>query len=260
MIIILLLILLLITIKFKIHRLKIFQLVLYSDHYPYNNMLPILQNYYRTFPDIKTYFYCFSETIQDEYVLIENVLYIKGGPETLTNTMEKTMKAFEYFRREIEECDYFLRSSISTIIDLELFSKEMRHRTIDYGGHVKGAYHIHHPSGMSDTSLLGIPYYQGICIILSNEMCKLILNNLDKVEIEVVDDTSFGLFVHRFKKNARYGSLDSMFSPPDDIQYIDNYTKKNSIIIYRNKNNDREIDIRNMDYITKKLMYTKYFD
>ena len=38
---------------------KVLQLVLHNDHYPYDQMLPILSKYYKNFSHVKTVFFLF---------------------------------------------------------------------------------------------------------------------------------------------------------------------------------------------------------
>ena len=52
-------------------------LVLTSNNDIYNRMYKITSPYYKQFPDVKTIFYKFSKDIEENYLLVDDVLYIK---------------------------------------------------------------------------------------------------------------------------------------------------------------------------------------
>ena len=65
--------------------------------------------------NITFYFYCYKEDLQEEYVIEDDMIYIKGAETYVPGILEKTIKVFEITKNM--EYDFLLRSNISTVID-----------------------------------------------------------------------------------------------------------------------------------------------
>lgn len=61
----------------------VLHLVLYSKDLNdiYEDMYQTTRSYYHSFIHVKTVYYTFSSTIEDDYILIDDILYIKGNTQ-----------------------------------------------------------------------------------------------------------------------------------------------------------------------------------
>ena len=63
-------------------------------------MFGILQKYYQKFTNVRTVYYAYSNAIEQDFVLSDMILFIKGIEVYGTQITEKTIKAFEFFQNE----------------------------------------------------------------------------------------------------------------------------------------------------------------
>ena len=111
----------------------ILHLVLFShDNGLYDIMYHITKKYYHSFENIKTIYYCFDEHIEDNYILKDDILYIKGTEGYVPNILDKTIKTFSYINDK-EEFNYIIRSNISTIINCSVLNSILTDNIIHYG-------------------------------------------------------------------------------------------------------------------------------
>lgn len=220
-------------------------LILYNDIPIYNEMKDILTNYLLT-QNIKFFFYCYKEDLDQEYKIDGNILYIRGKETYLPGILEKTIKAIEICQQF--EFDYILRSNISTIVNIDLLNKYLQKNTIDYGGSsIYNLQWLDPASGITDHRYRGTRFIHGTGIILSRKATELLIADKNKINYNIIDDVSLGLFFKQYFKKIK------------GIGQVYNSTKYiNNIIFYRNKNNNRKIDIENMkniisDIIDKKI-------
>lgn len=248
---------------------KILHLVLYSinDKTPYYDaMYNITRKYYKTLSNIKTIYYCYSnDIINTDYKLIDDLLLIKGDETYVPGILEKTIKAFHYFASDINDYDYIVRSDISTIIDFDLLNIKLNNyseKLIYAGGLIEKLNWFDYDGGIVNKKYFGINFAQGTCIIFTPNIVKYIINNKNIIDYSIVDDVSLAILL---KNNINI----EPFSICDYNEYYcipdikNNYTLLSSminsynIIVYRNKNNDRNIDVSQMDMIVNMLLNNK---
>jgi len=115
--------------------MKILHLVLYSDNTDYyKKMYKLTSEYYKIFSDrIDTYYYKFDNSITEEFLLVDNILNIKGSESYIPGILNKTIKAFKYFAPKIDEYDYILRSNISSVINFTKLFEFLETNEINIG-------------------------------------------------------------------------------------------------------------------------------
>ena len=225
------------------NKYNILHLVLYSDDEYYNKMYEITRKFYKKFNNIKTIYYKFSPSINNDYELNDDILLIKGNESYIPGILDKTMKAFKYF--ENDNFDYIVRSNISSIINFNLINFD----NIDYGG---GYYltlnWIDPNSGIDDDKYFGTEYFSGTFILFSKKLFRNILKNSHFINFNIIDDVAIGLLIHQHF-NDIITKIIPGFIIVDNINNLD----FNTITCYRNRSNDRNIDIKNMEFIINKL-------
>lgn len=225
------------------NKYNILHLVLYSDEEYYNKMYEITRNFYKNFNNVKTVYYKFSSSIDNDYKLIDDILLIKGDDTYVPGILDKTIKAFKYF--ENYNFDYIVRSNISSIINFNLVNFD----DIEYGG---GNYMIlnwyDQKSGINDDKYMNIPFFQGTFIIFNKKIFNKIMNNIHFIDMNIIDDVAFGVLIQNYIKNITLKTI-----PGFTIIYNVNDLDFNTITCYRNKSEDRNNDIKNMEFIVNSI-------
>jgi len=238
-------------------KLKILNLVLYSDSAEYNEMYNITNEHYKKYKNVKTVYYTFlknDENTNEKYKYDDkkNILYIKGKDTYLPGVLDKTLKAFYYFKDDYKKYDYIVRSNISSIVNFNNLCNELERNPVDYGTSIYLMIHKNYrdPScGINDDKYQGTEYASGTCIIFSKRIFEEILLKLNLFDYSVIDDVSIGNFV---KNNTKYKLkvLNKFLISNSDIFKDKNINK---YILFRNRNNDRNKDIDIMKYIVKNI-------
>ncbi len=250
---------------------RILHLVLYSDDKYYTQMYHILNEYYKTFPPdiITTVFYRYKENVKDYFDAKSNILYLNGTDDPAnyaSGIIEKTLKAFRHFEKDLQEYDYVLRSNISTIVDINLLIKQLQETPITFygGGHKDILNWL--GGGITDSVWFGTEFIQGTSIILTAAAVQFILDNEYLVRKDIVDDVSIGIFMREYKPDVkvqdlwwRYMNVPA-FSQNNQINTNGIYNMiSGKYIFYRNKcfgicSHDRSLDVIQMQLITDILL------
>ena len=224
----------------------IFFLILYS--YEYKEMYN-LQSQYLKNSQIPHLFYCFNEEQENEYSVIDNILYIKGKETYIPGILDKTIKAMNYVKDNYSDIDYIVRQNISTIILYPELTKRILESNVDFGGPLY--YNRAYPN--TESGLIGdkydlyghLPFISGICMVFSKKAIEFILTHIPEImEYEVVDDLSISYAFSLIPNEMKFEKING------NIGWNKDFNNENDIICYRNKsNNDRNIDIERMKNI-----------
>lgn len=222
----------------------------------YKEMLKIQRMYVHTHKNIDAYFVMYREN-QEEEVLVENDFIYVRGKEGHLQILNKTLVAMEYLTN-IKHYDYIIRTNISTIFKLtEVYGfllNELDRTEIYTGGNCFVLFTYRNANvGITDETnkyykIMGCPFVQGTCILLSNDVVKYMIDHKDKFIYEVVDDVSIGLFMRSFMNH-----IHEKLNTTKRIQINTNCYYPGSVI--RNKTDDsRETDVINMrEYVNTYL-------
>lgn len=240
----------------KPSKLKYVNLVLYSDDREYNEMKEITQKYYKKFENVKTIYYKYDEKINEEYLMEGDVLKIKGKETYVPGILEKTVKAMEYV--ENDEYNYLVRSNISTIVDFKLLDEELKKNPIEYGGGlINNLQRLDENAGIKDNAHFGLNYVSGTAIIMSKNTLKEMIKQKDKIDYKIVDDVSIGLLMRFLKKEpvlVKEGSFLIVSDVNGDADKIVKMISEKPYIFYRNRNNDRKTDVKQMRIVIDHLL------
>lgn len=226
--------------------MKLLHLVLYSqpkDNQCYDEMLAMTREYYKRFNDtVKTIYYKYAD-IEEDFVMQDDMLLIKGKETLIPGVLDKTIKAFEYFSDE--DYDAIVRSNISTIVNFTLLHQRLNDDIPYYAG-AKVENLQWTGGGIEDPSYFGTQFACGICYILSKAAVMYLIENKDKVRMDIVDDVSLALFHKEHRPDAyppieigMYAYLPCFFRRVDDRMVLQtkelvDYIKNKNIIFYRN--------------------------
>lgn len=198
--------------------------------------------------NIKYYFYTYSESMDTDYQIDGDVIYIRGTETFLPGITEKTIKAFEICQQIGSEYDYLVRSNISSVINFDLLNQHINYSPpFEYGGNLLVLKWLDPKSGIIDNRYKGICFMSGCCIILSKNIVKLIVDNKNNINYNLIDDVTIGHFIKNHKPNAKIKKINK--------QFIENVSSSSQHhIIYRNKRRDRMNDVIAMRNIINKLL------
>ena len=239
--------------KFNILNLILFSNEKCLDQEYYLKMVELQKEYMKSYNsnnnNITFYFYCYKEDLQEEYMIEDDMIYIKGTETYIPGILEKTIKAFEITKNM--EYDFLLRSNISTVIDyskLDNILYKIPDDVIYAGGSSLLHNWIDDKCGIH--KIYNIPFILGTSIILKREGVHKLINNKNVLSEKIIDDVAIGLFFNHFGDKP-YG-FDSYYSY--NLSCV-----SNDVIFYRNrisyeKTAQRENDLINMQNIIKQLM------
>jgi hypothetical protein len=241
---------------------SILNLVLYSSDNggPYDRMRKMTEKYYKSFPYVTTYYYCFEPDLEKEFVFKDNILYVKGDETFIPGILQKTISAFEYFKNEIPKYRYVVRSNISTVIRFDLLQEDLKNNAVGYGCAL--CWNMEYNNNKAALPENTIIFSSGTSIIFSSDVVMNIINNKHKLDMMKIDDASIGEFIQNempevemqpvLKNVPNYGFH---FVPDlkEDHDKIKDLIKDNKIIFFRNHNGNRELDANQMAIIVDVL-------
>jgi hypothetical protein len=229
---------------------QILNLVLYSrdNGGPFDTMQKILEDYYKRFHFVTTYFYCCNPDLETDYKLEGNILYIKctdGYPVLIG----KTIQAMEYFKDEIPKHKYLIRTNVTTIVRFDLLQPDLSNNSVDYGCAL--CFDLNNKDG--------VPFSSGTSIIISSHVAMNMIQNKDKINMKDVDDVGTGTFIKNempqiemkpvLKDVPNYGFY-FINNMEEDREKIKKFINDNKIVFFRNNNGgDRKLDISQMKII-----------
>lgn len=229
--------------------MKILILAIYSETNYYNKMLQI-QRYQKLNPNITRYFVTFRN--QNSEIEIKDDMIFINGNESRLNITKKTLLSMKYLLNNLgQKYDFIIRSNISTIIDtnnLYNWLYEIPNYNIYCTGNILKLQWLDHTSGIFNKELFGTYYASGTSIILSYDVAKNIIENMDKIRHDIIDDLSIGVYLNNYNPTC----IDNLKKYLASFIFVDNKTNVNDIknvIFFRNRTNngyDRTNDLLNM--------------
>lgn len=234
---------------------KILNLILYSETSDeYLEMYKILSDYLKK-TGIIYYFYAYRDDIQADYIIIDDIIYLKGVESFIPGCLEKTLKVFDICKNI--DFDYIVRSNISQLINFKLLKNALSEKHIEYGGETlcinlllgaKDAINVNY-------KYFGTKFIQGNAIIFDRKIFDLIVLNTEEIlSYGIIDDISFGIFLKDKVKDITY--FGTTFDIYNEHVKINAEKYDPDVIFYRNKNIwNRKQDVINMKKILDELPF-----
>ena len=173
--------------KINVKEKKIIVLIIASDDKDYYiEMQKCWRLYMNNHKNIKCYFIKCNPLI-NEHVIIneeENTIYCKLKETYVPGLLLKTLMSITHIYNTMD-FDYIYRTNLSSLIDLNKMYNYINKRTINYGGVI-----VNYEHKLSKPS-----FASGAGFWLRKNVCKYIIDNLDRINILLVDDVALGLLL-----------------------------------------------------------------
>jgi hypothetical protein len=228
----------------KKKSLKIINLILYCPGNKYYDEMKKMQTIYLEYfklknKDFSYYFYYYDPSIDKNYEITENVIKIKGKETYIPGILNKTIKAFEIVNKHFTY-DYLIRTNISSVINFRILLNFLSINNPDSCGKIWNL----NIQNCKFREYWGKYFYSGTCLIYKKNVITFIINNKNKLDKRLIDDVSIGVLIYRQNfKNINF----------NNVLFLKN-SYKDGIITYRNKSNNRQLDINRIKFIINKLM------
>lgn len=214
----------------------------------YKEMKKLLNKYLETLDNIFYYFCYFDENIDTEYIINneQHVIILKGKESTIPGFLQKIIKSIEITKNI--DYDYFIRTNISTIVNFELLDTLIDTSTLDKKiglfsfliPYIYTLYNSYNTSQLMST-IIGISKENSLKLLDYKFMYK----SADDVEISYYFSTNKidGIIVNLSNGSNNYSCNTNIYNP--------------NVICYRNKTQDRKLDVSNIEILTTNLIYNK---
>lgn len=169
---------------------KILVLRIYNSDPFYDQMKELHMKY------DNSYFVTYDPTLENEWTVDGRTIKIKGNESFKPGILEKTLKALEICLDF--KWDYIIRSNMSTVIDLNELQKKLENVDSIYGGHVFELKWTCDRSGITQevlNKIYGLKFVSGSTIVMSRDICELLVKNASECNRTLIDDVSIGVFL-----------------------------------------------------------------
>jgi hypothetical protein len=158
--------------------MQLILLILANDTEMYLKMQERWRSYMNSCNNIKSFFIKYDENLQEDIVLVDDTIYMKGVESYIPGCLDKTVKSIEYCLHNYN-FDFIFRTNMSSVVDLNKLYDLLNHN-IGYSG-IIGDY-------------FGEQYVSGAGILISKNNCEMLINNKNSLDYNVIDDVSIGKF------------------------------------------------------------------
>lgn len=156
--------------------MNIIVLIIASDNTEhYVKMQDIWKTYWHEHPHIKCYFIKCDEYLEEDVMLKNDTIYVKGIENYIPGILVKTIKSIDYLLKN-ENFDYIYRTNLSSFLDLNRLYQYALNHQFDYSGVIW------------DCDKLWV---SGAGIFLSKNACQTLINS-DMLHYDLIDDVAIG--------------------------------------------------------------------
>jgi hypothetical protein len=159
-------------------------------------MQAYLHQYYRTLPNVKTVYLRYEPSQKQEALFDGSHLTFRGEETYVPGILRKTYLAFEFFKDELHEFDFIVRSNLSSVIDFTVL-KQLITSSLDlidyFGAIVSTLQWIDPKGGIPDHRYYGQRFASGTMIGLRPSLVYEMTESIDKLYVDVIDDVAISL-------------------------------------------------------------------
>jgi hypothetical protein len=179
--------------------MKLIILILANDTDLYLKMQEIWRTYMNSNKNIKSYFIKYDENLQDNIILQNETILIKGRESLIPGCLDKTIKSIEYLLKNTE-FDFIFRTNMSSVVDLNNLY-DLLNKDIKCGGVIGYTNNKSFNSGTNDNQA----FVSGAGILINKELCNILVENKMFLNYNIMDDIAMGELL--IKKNINFTPL-----------------------------------------------------
>jgi hypothetical protein len=158
--------------------MKLIILILANDTNEYLKMQMLWKVYMNKFPYIKSFFIKYKSDLQENIVLCDDTIYIKGLESLIPGCLDKTIQSIEFLLKN-NEFDFIFRTNMSSVVDLNKLYNLLNDK-IECAGVI----------GFCNCKR----FVSGAGILMNKNTCKMLINNKHTLNYTIMDDVSLGDF------------------------------------------------------------------
>ncbi len=158
--------------------MNIIILILAHDEGWYPECQSLWKSYMNTHPNIKSYFIKYNNNLTNDIVLDKDTIYIKGSESLVPGCLDKTIKTIQYILREQWNFQYIFRTNLSSVVNLNKLYSHIKQNSYNYAG--------------VNVEYYGCLYASGAGILMSKDICNLLINNSIQLNYNIIDDVAIG--------------------------------------------------------------------
>lgn len=173
--------------------MKLIILILASDNEFYIKCQELWRSYMNTHNNIQSYFIKLNNNINEDVLLKDDTIFIKGEESLVPGCLYKTIKSIEYIlQNENFEFDYIFRTNMSSVVDLNKFYELLcNSNNFNYSGIIGHCV-------KRDNIEVNSDFISGAGILMSKNICKQLIDSKELLNYNLIDDVSIGVLL----KNA----------------------------------------------------------
>ncbi len=200
----------------------------------YITMQNLWKSYMNTQKNIKSYFIKYKSEINEDILIDDNTIYVKGYESYIPGCLDKTIKSIEFLLNQNINFNFIFWTNLSSVINLEKLYNILNDN-INCAGVI---------GTIGNNSFIS-----GAGILLNKNTCYDLIQNKDTLNYNILDDVSIGEFLRKKKYDllplTRFEAYNYQFN-------IDLITKEmlNNYYHFRCKSD-------NQHFLTIKLMKKK---
>lgn len=235
--------------------MKILNLVIHNSTIKiYNDFYCVLSPFYKKFNKfVDTFFIEYSEHINESHKVDCDSLKIKGVESLIPGILWKTLDALVTFEEDLKKYDYIVRSNVSTVVNFKVLHELLKTEGEDkeyFGGVIYRLDCLDHNAGVVDKKYIGALFVSGTLICMTRQFCEFLLRFRHKINSSIIDDVAIGIFFAEYCRGKKlYAFPDRFHFLSDEVlntEEVDHIIKAKNPVAWRNKSQNREIDLINM--------------
>ena len=160
--------------------MKLIILILANDSDVYLECQNIWRSYMNTHSNIKSYFIKYKVGLDNDVILENDTIFINGNESLIPGCLVKTIKSIEFLLKT-QDFDFIFRTNMSSVIDLHKFYNLVINNKNDCSAVI--GYHNN------------IKFASGAGILLSKQLSSNLIINKNKLNYNLIDDVSIGIFL-----------------------------------------------------------------
>jgi len=164
--------------------MKLIILILANDNSIYLEMQKLWKTYMNNHNNITSYFIKYNSDLNDDIIIENDTIFIKGYESLIPGCLDKTIKSIEFLMESNIEFDFIFRTNLSSVVDLNKLYN-LLNNNIEAAG-IIGNYNNN------------INFISGAGILINKKICKLLINNKNNLNYNSLqDDILIGWFLTR---------------------------------------------------------------